>query len=446
MRRKPDCFLSRSNLAVGVIAVLPLLLTGCSQSEKEKEPVATVQVMPAESASISEFISTEAVVFPLKQATVSPKITSTITDFKVQRGRHVRKGQLLAILENKDLEAQAQASKGDLEQADANYAIEVNAGLPQQIQKAELDALAGKSAFDAAQKVYDSRKDLYEQGAIPRRELDSAGVALAQARSQNEQAQKQLSDLQRMGREQLLKAAQGTRESAEGHYRAAAAQLGYSEVRSPIDGVITDRPLYVGDLASANQAILTVMDTSTLVAKAHIPQSEASHLKIGDAAEIKAGGLEAPVKARVSLVSPALDPGSTTIEVWVETRDPKSRLRPGMTVNVEITSETVKEAVTVPTDAVFKNDDGSYFVMLAGTDQKAHKEPVELGVKNTDRTQVVSGVKEGDSVITSGGYALPDGTAIKTEKVDDKKEDATQTPAAAEGEKTPADKDKKGKD
>jgi HlyD family secretion protein len=443
MRRQPDGFLRRSSFSIAVVAVLPLFLAGCGPSEKEKEPVATVQVTPAELASISEFISSEAVVFPLKQATVSPKITSTITDFKVQRGSHVKKGQLLAILENKDLEAQAQASQGDLEQADANYSIEVNSGLPQQIQKAELDAVAAKSAFDATQKVYDSRRDLYQQGAIPRRDLDSAEVALAQARSQNEQGQKQLADLQRMGKEQLLKAAQGTRQSAEGHYRAAAAQLGYSEVRSPIDGVITDRPLYVGDLATANQPIVTVMDMSTLVAKAHIPQSEANQLKIGDAAEIKAGGLKGLVKARVSLVSPALDPGSTTIEVWVETLDPKSGLKPGMTVNVEITSNTVKEAVTVPTEAVFKNDDGSSFVMLAGTDQKAHKEPVQLGAKNAERTQVVTGVKEGDSVITSGGYALPDGTAIKTEKADGKNDDATQKPAAAEDEKAPADnKDK----
>src|SRR5262249_51168862 len=210
-----------------------------------------------------------------------PKITSTIADFKIQRGSRVKKGQLLAVLENRDLAAQAEASKGDFDQADANYTITVNAGLPQQVQKAELDAAAAKSGFDAAQKVYDSRKDLLHQGAIPRRDFDAAEVALAQARSANEQAQKQLADLQRLGKQELLKAAQGTKESAEGHYRAAAAQLSYSEIRSPIDGVVTDRPLYVGDLATANQPILTVMDTSSVVAKAHVPQSDAAQLKLG---------------------------------------------------------------------------------------------------------------------------------------------------------------------
>jgi HlyD family secretion protein len=309
----------------GVLLALSVL-AGCGSAEKEKESVVTVQTQPAERQSVSQFVSAEAVVFPLKQATVSPKITSTIADFKVQRGARVKKGQLLAILENKDLAAQAQASQGDFEQADANYAITVNAGVPQQIQKAELDAAAAKSAFDAAQKVFDSRKDLFQQGAIPRRDFDSADVALAQARSQNEQAQKQLADLQRMGKEQLLKAAEGTKESAEGHYHAATAQLSYSEIRSPIDGVVTDRPLYVGDLAVANQPILTIMDISALVAKAHIPQSDAAQMKVGDAAQIKFEGEQEPVEARVTLVSPALDPGSTTVEVWVETRKPSASM------------------------------------------------------------------------------------------------------------------------
>jgi HlyD family secretion protein len=391
------------------------VLAGCGTAEKEKEPVVTVQTAPAERQAISQFVTAEAVVFPLRQATVSPKISSTIADFKVQRGSRVTKGQLLAILENKDLAAQAEASKGDFDQADANYAITVNAGVPQQLQKAELDAVSAKSAFEAAQKVFDSRKDLFQQGAIPRRDLDSADVALAQARSQNEQAQKQLADLQRMGKEQLLKAAEGTKESAEGHYRTATAQLSYSEIRSPIDGVVTDRPLYVGDLAAANQPILTVIDTSALVAKTHIAQSDAAHLKVGDEAQIKVNG-EDSVAGRVSLVSPALDPGSTTVEVWVETRKASSSLKPGMTVGLEITAKTVKDAIAAPSNAIFTNAEGASYVLIAGTDRKAHQKVVQLGVRNSELTQITSGINAGDPIIVSGGYAIPDGTAIEIEK------------------------------
>lgn len=405
---------SRLALLFGAAALL-CGMGGCSQPAKKKEPIVSVRTTPAQRGPISQVISVEAVIYPLEQATVAPKITSTVKTFLVQRGTRVKKGQLLAVLENADLAGAAEASKGDFQQADAAYITMVNASLPQQIQKAQLDAGSAKAAFDAQQKVYDSRKELFQQGAIPRRELDSAEVAVTQARSQNEQAQRQLADLQRLGKQQALKSAQGSRLSAEGKYRAAAAALSYSELRSPINGVVTDRPLYEGDPATANQPLLTVMNTSRLIAKAHIPQSEAAVLRVGNPAELKVAGLDEPVKGRVSLVSPALDPGSTTIEVWVEASKPDPALKPGMTVGVSMTAKTVKDAIVVPVGAVFKNAQGADYVLLAGSDQHAHQKTVQVGVRNGELAQIVSGISAGDPVITTGGYALPDKTQIKIE-------------------------------
>jgi len=373
-------------------------------------------------------------VFPLEQANVAPKITSTVKKFFVQRGSPVKKGQVLAELENADLAAAAESSKGDFEQADAAYNTTVGASLPQQIQKAQLDAEAAKSAFEAQQKVYDSRKELFQQGAVPRRDLDAAEVALTQARGQNEQAQKQLADLQRLGKEQALKSAQGSRLSAEGKYRGAEALLSYSRILSPIDGVVTDRPLYEGDLATANQPMLTVMNLSRLIAKAHVAQAEAAALKVGDPAELKVPGMDDPIKGQVTLVSPALDAGSTTLEVWVEASKANPALKPGVTVEVSMTAKTVKEAIAVPASAVFRNADGSEYVLTAGADNVAHQKAVQVGIRNSAMAQIVSGINAGEPVIVSGGYALPDKTKIKIE-----------APASTENE--PGDKsDKADKD
>jgi len=404
------------------VAALSFLLTGCGKSKEEEKPAVTVQTTPAQRGPISQIISAEAVVFPLEQATVAPKITSTIKKFHVQRGARVHKGDLLVELENADLSGIALASKGDYKQAEASYVTTIKASLPQQIQKAELDAAAAKAAFDAQQKVYDSRKELFQQGAIPRRDLDSAEVAFLQARSQSEQAQKQLADLKRVGEEQSQRAAEGTKESAQGRMENAEAQLSYSRIKSPIDGVVTDRPLFEGDLANANQAILTVMNTSRLIAKSHIPQSLAAALKVGNPAELKVPGLDDAIKGKVSLISPALDPGSTTIEVWVEASKPDPALKPGMTVELSMTAKMVKDAVVVPTAAVFKNSDGADYVLLAGPDEKAHQKTVQLGVQNSEITQITKGVNPGDPIVTSGGYAVPDGAQIKVEKpgVDEK--------------------------
>ena len=137
---------------------------------------------------------------------------------------------------------------------------------------------------------------------------------------------------------------------------------------------------------------------------------------MGNAAEFKVAGLDEPVKGVVTLVSPALDPGSTTIEVWVEARNPNPALKPGMTVPVSMVAKTAKDAIVVPVEAVFKTDDGANYVLLAGPDEKAHQKKVQLGIRSADLTQVLSGINAGDPVITSGGYAVPDGTKIKIEK------------------------------
>jgi multidrug efflux pump subunit AcrA (membrane-fusion protein) len=411
-------------LAAGV-ALLVGTAGGCSKEEKEKEPEVSVQTTPAEKKDISQVISEEAVIFPLQQATVAPKITSTIKQLLVRRGTPVKKGQLLALLENADLSAAALASQGDFQQAEATYATTIGASLPQQIQKIELDAASAKSAFEAQEKIYSSRKELFQKGAIPRRDLDAAEVAFVAARSQNEQTQKQLADLQRVGKDQALKSAQAQKLSAEGKYLGAKAQLSYSEIRSPIDGVVTDRPLYVGDLATANQPLLTVMNISKLIAKGHLPQSEAAQLTVGNHAEIRVPGVEDAIEGKVTLVSPALDPGSTTLEVWVEARKPSTYLRPGISVQVAITAKTDKNAVVIPAGTVFKNPEGGDYVLLAGTDDKAHLKTVHVGIRNTESVEIASGIKEGDPVITSGGYAVPDGTKIKVEKPEASEKEAT---------------------
>ena len=416
------------------------LLCACSPREQEATPEVSVQIAPAKVGDISQVVTAEAVVFPLEQAVVTPKITSTIKSFQVQRGARVRKGQVLAVLESSDLSAAAIQSKGEYEQAEASYVTSTAAGLPEQIQKAELDADSAKSALDAQQKIYDSRKELFGEGALPRRDLDAAQVALVQARGQYQQAKKALDDLHRVGKEQALKTAGGQLSAAKGKLLSAEAQLSYSEIRSPIDGVVTDRPLFPGELASANQPLLTVMNTSHLIAKSHIAQSQAVTLKVGDPAAIQIAGLEGTVPARVSIVSPALDPGSTTIEVWVETSKPPAELKPGMAVQVSITAATATNAILVPKASVLESPEAGSFVMLAGKDGLAHQTPVQLGLRGAVETQIIKGVSAGNSVIVSGAYGLPDKTKIKIEapaqstKEDNSDKTGEKSPSGSEKE------------
>jgi len=396
-----------------VLALSIIGIVSCSSEKGDAEPTVTVQAAPVQRTTIQHVISTQAILFPLRQAAIVSKISAPVQKFLVKRGSPVRAGQLLAVLENRDLSAAAQDTKGSLDQAQATYETTTAATLPEEIQKAEADAQQAQQALDAQQKVFESRQQLFEQGALPRKELDQSRVDFVAARNQYAIAKKHLDALMAIGKAQELKAAAGQLESAKGKYLGAAAQLSYSEIRSPINGVITERPLYPGEMAAAGTPVLTVMDVSSVIAKAHIPQGDAAALHVGDQGSMTVPGLDHPVQGKVTVVSPALDPNSTTVEVWFEAKNPKHELKPGTSVQLSLTAQTVKNALVIPGNSVLTAADGATTVMVAGSDGRAHQKAVKLGIRNGDDVQVIEGLSEGDKVISNGAYGLPDKTKIQ---------------------------------
>jgi RND family efflux transporter MFP subunit len=119
------------------------------------------------------------------------------------------------------------------------------------------------------------------------------------------------------------------------------------------------------------------------------------------------------IEGTVSLISPALDPGSTTVEVWVKLKNPDGQLKAGTPVHVAIVGRTVPDALQVPASALITNDDGTLGVMVVSGDGTAHMKPVTVGIRLPDTVQILSGIGPGDLVIDAGGYGLQDGTKVK---------------------------------
>ncbi len=285
---------------------MSLLTVACSKGEKEQEPVVAVQITPVERGEIQQVLNVEAILFPKDQAALTPKISAPVKAFYVNRGSRVHRGQLLAVLENRDLAAAEVENKGAYEQAQAAYNIETSSALPEEWQKADYDLQAARQAYEAEQKVYESRQTLYKEGALPRKDFDQAAVAVIQAKAQYEIAQKHMAALEAAGKKDQIKSAKGQLSSAQGKYEGAAAQFSYSEIHSPIDGVVTERPLYPGEMAPAGSPLIVVMNTSTVIARAHVPQEAAASIRRGDSATISSPG-DIKIHGKVTVVSPALD-------------------------------------------------------------------------------------------------------------------------------------------
>lgn len=398
----------RTRTLIRALLLLSLAMgTGCSEKEnKELNPTVTVQVATAAREPIERVISTEGLIFPVRQAALVPKVSAPVRQFFVQRGSHVHSGQLLAQLEDRDLAAAVMDNKGTYEQAQATYETTTKQSLPEEIRKAELDTRAAEEAMQVAQKVYTSQQNLFQQGATARKNVDDANLASVQARNQYDLAIKHFNSLKQFGSEQELKGADGQLVSARGKYQGAQAQLSFAEVRSPIDGVVTDRPLYSGETPAAGGPLITVMDISQIVVRAHIDQGQAVPLKVGAAARLSAPEISGTMPGKVTMVSPALDPGSTTVEVWVQAANPQERVRPGGSAQLAIVAEAVCDAVVIPAAGLLMAPDGSASVIVVDAQNKPVQKSVKVGIRNGDDAQITEGLQAGERVATAGAYDL----------------------------------------
>lgn len=417
------------------ISVLVVFLAGCSkdaEAPKEAEATPEVQLADVQKGPIERVITVEGILRALDQSAVTPKISAPVSKFLVNRGDHVKAGQLIAVLEGKDLQAAVADAKGTMDQAAASLRNTESAAVPDEVTKAQTDVLAAKETMDAAKKVLDSRTELLKQGAIARRSVDDANVAYVTAKSAYDVATKHLESVENVARHEEVKGATGTYESAKGKYENAQAQLSYTQIYSPINGVVADRSVFPGEMAVPGTPLLTIMDVSSVIARVNVPQTQANFVHIGQTARILAAdGTEAAGK--VTVVSPALDPQGTTVEVWVQAVNPGEKLRPGGTVRVTIHAEGMNDATLVPASALLPASEGGSAVFTVGSDMVAKEHKVTVGIRTQDQAQILSGVEPGAKVVVAGGLGLQDGAKVKLAGAPDKDE-------KADGKKSASDK------
>ncbi len=411
-----------------------VLLTGCGKGKAKEEAAGEaatpVTVETAVRGAIDHMVTADAVLYPINQSNVTSKISSPVKRVLVNRGDHVRAGQVLAELESGDLAASANESKSQYEQAQAAYQTLTGATLHEDKTKAQTDVQTAQQTFDAAQKVYENRVALQREGALAQKLVDDAKVAMVQAQSQVETSRRHLEALNQVSQREAIRGAEAQVNAAKAHYENAVVQLSYAQIRSPLSGVVSDRSVYPGEMPASGTPLLSIVDISQVVARANVPVKEAASIHVGRPARI--AGPDGDIPGKVTVVSPSVDPNTTTVEVWVQTANPGEKLKPGGTVRVTIIAETIQNTIIVPTSALLNSDEGGQKIMVVTKDSKAHERKVSVGARQGDRVQIVSGLQEGDQVVTSGGLGLDDKAAV-----------AIQQPKAEEEDEDKADEEKK---
>ena len=246
-----------------MLAVL-VAVCGCAKrDDKEPEPVVPVQVTAVRQDSIRRIITADAVLFPRDQASLTPKISAPVRRFlrEPRRSRNVRANFWRSSRTGISRRRQPPA-RGSSNRRSRPIAPLHGASVPEEVNKAQADVRAAQQTLDAAKNCWTAAKNCSRKVRWRSKLVDEAQVSFAQARSQLRDRAAAPAQLQAVGRQEQIRGAAAQVEAARAQVQAAEAQLGYSEIRSPIRGIVTDRPLYAGEMANAGSPLLTVMDVS----------------------------------------------------------------------------------------------------------------------------------------------------------------------------------------
>jgi len=396
-----------------------LVLAGCgAREEAAPKPVVDVKVAKAEAAGVKITVRAPASVFAREQANISARITAPIRKLLVRKGDTVAAGQALAQLDNSDLMAQRDEAAAGVTDAQANLERVTSGTLPTDIERARGQLAVAEPALAQAQKFYDRRKQLFEQGAIPQRDLLVSETDLAQAKANFDVAKKSLDLLQNQSRDKDILMARAKLEQAVARLALVKTQLDFAEIRSPFAGTITEQFMFPGDMAKPDAPMFTIMDLAVAVARAQVPEGEAAAVRTGAQCTFTpADGGGVSHDGRISMVNQAVDPARRTIEVWCEIPNPRRALRGGAFGQVAIVTGVAANSLVVPLAAVqFVEGTKKGLVMVAGDKSLAVKKEVETGEVFDGKVQIISGLKAGEMAIVLGGYGLPEGTQVRIQE------------------------------
>lgn len=399
---------------------LPLLFLTCCSTPEEAylQPIVDVQVAKPEIADVKIIVQAPANVFAREQANISSRVTAPIRKLLVRKGDNVAAGQVLAQLEDRDMIAQQTEAMAAVRDAEANFDRVTSGTLPTDIEQARGQLVSAEAALNQAQQILDRRRELFEQGAIPQRDLLQSQTDLAKANTAYDVAKKSLELLQNQSRDKDILMAKSKVEQAQAHLAYVNEQLEFTKIRSAYAGTITEQFMFPGDMAKPDSPIFTVMDLSTAVARAQVAEADAFGVRKGQACTfISSNGGGISYEGRVSMVNQAVDPARRTVEAWCEIPNAKRALRGGDYGQVTIVTGIEPGSIVVPEAAVQLVEgtrEGS--VMVAGENNVAVKKDVQTGEVFEGKVQIKSGLSITDSIIVQGAYELPEGTQIRVQE------------------------------
>ncbi len=200
-------------------------------------------------------------------------------------------------------------------------------------------------------------------------------------------------------------------DALEATYNLARLELSYTEIRAPINGVIAQRFVKIGNTIDVNAVTFQVTSLEPLIAYLHVPEREYQRIARGQTAVISVDALQgSEFQAIVARISPVVDPGTGTFKVTVEVSDPTRRLKPGMFGRISIVYDMHAQALQVPRSAII--DEAGELSVFIVEDEKAVRRPITTGYANNGQMEILDGLTGSEKIVVVGQAGLRDGSKV----------------------------------
>ena len=382
---------------------MTLLLTsaGCNREGPANggEPAATVPsavVAPVARENLSSTLTVAGQFEAYQEVDLHAKVSGYIQRINVDIGDRVRTGQVIATLEVPELDAQVAGAQAQVRHSQS------------EIGRAQSEVVRAQANHAALHEAYTRLDQASKQrpGLVAQQELDDAF-----AKDQNSEAQIDVAKAAlEASREQL-----GVSQADDQRVHALSS---YSVVTAPFDGVISKRYADTGSLIQAGTAsntqampVVRVAQSGLLRLRMPVPEADVPFIQEGEEVQVRVQATGKTFTGKLIRFTRSLDTSTRTMLVEVDVPNPKLTLTPGMYAETIITLQQRNQVLAIPSQAVVRDGDQSYVLALDHTN-KVQKKIVTLGIQGSDRTEIVNGLSEGESVIVSGQVNYQPGETV----------------------------------
>jgi HlyD family secretion protein len=377
-----------------------------------------VKVVPVARGDVRLTVSTvfTGSVVSEREATLSFQTGGQLGTLAVQEGVMVKAGEVIARLDDVELQAQQSLAEANLRAAQAQLQ-RARLSLPLEDSQVRAEITQSQVSLDNASTTYRRWQDLYAKGAVARQQVEEAQMRYDMAKSRYEAAMAAVT--RNAARRQEIAAAEAAVKQMEASLQMARIRLGQTALRASFAGLVTRTFVNAGEFVPIGKPIVHVVDPDSLYVKAVVDEADALKVRVGQQALVAMDVFQGRrLEGRVAEISPVISSArqeSRTSEVKIRLEDRSIVLKPGLSADIEIVVEEVPNVLRLPTHVILERERGKYVHVVS--DGRAQERPVQIGASNWDFTQIVSGLQEGERVVISvDGAKLDDGHPVHVQE------------------------------